>query len=196
MFKEKYARWMYDWETRLTTRDENRVVRPLEWGFEWIEPFLESHGFSAAIPTPEAMRDEAAWNALDWARAQAHAGAGRAYLYYFVREPPITPGQPNWRATHGAEIPYAFHNPGPAWTEADRALADTMSSSWTNFAKTGDPNGPGLHAWPAFQSSGRDQVMILGPKIEAGEILDSRRVALFDFVAIRRSASPAYSSPR
>jgi hypothetical protein len=60
MFKEKYARWMYDWETRLTTRDENRVVRPLEWGFEWIEPFLESHGFSAAIPSPEVQRDNAA----------------------------------------------------------------------------------------------------------------------------------------
>jgi len=26
-----YARWMYDWETRLTAVDNNRVVRPLEW---------------------------------------------------------------------------------------------------------------------------------------------------------------------
>jgi Alpha/beta hydrolase domain containing 18 len=51
---------MYEWETRLTTRDENRVVRPLEWGFEWIEPFLESHGFGAAVPSPEAQRDDAA----------------------------------------------------------------------------------------------------------------------------------------
>lgn len=60
MFKEKYARWMYDWETRLTTRDENRVVRPLEWGFEWLEPFLEAHGFSTAIPSPESVRNDAA----------------------------------------------------------------------------------------------------------------------------------------
>jgi len=60
MFREKYARWMYDWETRLTTRDENRVVRPLEWGFEWIESFLESHGFGAAIPGPEVQRDDSA----------------------------------------------------------------------------------------------------------------------------------------
>ena len=60
MFREKYARWMYDWETRLTTRDENRVVRPLEWGFEWIEPFLDAHGFGAAIPDPEVQRDDAA----------------------------------------------------------------------------------------------------------------------------------------
>ena len=60
MLKRKYARWMYEWETRLTTRDENRVVRPLEWGFEWIEPFLEAHGFGAAVPDPEALRDDAA----------------------------------------------------------------------------------------------------------------------------------------
>src|SRR5579859_6954449 len=60
MFREKYARWMYEWETRLTTRDENRVVRPLEWGFEWIEPFLETHGFSSAIPASKAIRDDAA----------------------------------------------------------------------------------------------------------------------------------------
>ncbi len=43
MLRKAYARWMYRWETRLTTRDENRVVRPLEWGFEWIAPFLEAH---------------------------------------------------------------------------------------------------------------------------------------------------------
>jgi hypothetical protein len=55
-----YARWMYKWETRLTTRDENRIVRPLEWGFEWLAPFLESHGFASAIPTPEIERDPAA----------------------------------------------------------------------------------------------------------------------------------------
>lgn len=30
-----YEKWMYAWETRLTTRDTNRVVRPLEWGMEW-----------------------------------------------------------------------------------------------------------------------------------------------------------------
>ena len=60
MIKQKYARWMYDWETRLTTRDENRVVRPLEWGFEWIEPFLDAHGFAAAVPGPSDLRDNSA----------------------------------------------------------------------------------------------------------------------------------------
>jgi len=53
--KERYARWMYDWETRLTTRDENRVVRPLEWGFEWITPFLEANGMAEAVPRGEDL---------------------------------------------------------------------------------------------------------------------------------------------
>ncbi len=36
MISGLYARWMYAWETALTTRDENRVERPLEWGFEHL----------------------------------------------------------------------------------------------------------------------------------------------------------------
>ncbi len=32
----------------------------MEWGFEWIVPFLEAHGFRAAIPDPEVLRDDAA----------------------------------------------------------------------------------------------------------------------------------------
>ncbi len=31
---------MYAWETNLTTRDTNRVVRPLEWGFDWLEDWI------------------------------------------------------------------------------------------------------------------------------------------------------------
>ena len=93
-----------------------------------------------------AFRDEAAWNARDWALAQTKAG-NRAYLYYFVHEPPVAPGQPNRGALHGAEIPYAFNGPVASWTDVDRALADAMSSYWVNFASTGDPNGAGLPVW-------------------------------------------------
>jgi hypothetical protein len=42
-----YARWMYRWETDLTTRDSNRVVRPVEWGFDWLEDFARSQGFDS-----------------------------------------------------------------------------------------------------------------------------------------------------
>jgi para-nitrobenzyl esterase len=38
------------------------------------------------------------------------------------------------------------------WPEEDLALARLMSTYWANFAKTGDPNGPGLPQWPAYDS--------------------------------------------
>jgi hypothetical protein len=37
MLSGLYAKWMTEWETRLTTRDTNRIVRPLEWGFDWLQ---------------------------------------------------------------------------------------------------------------------------------------------------------------
>jgi dienelactone hydrolase len=42
----RYAQWMYDWEHRLTSVDNNRVVRPLEWGREWTSgwPCRNGHG--------------------------------------------------------------------------------------------------------------------------------------------------------
>ena len=46
MLGKLYARWMYRWETDLTTRDTNRIVRPVEWGFDWLQEFAQSHGFN------------------------------------------------------------------------------------------------------------------------------------------------------
>src|SRR5260370_711582 len=40
-----YSRWMYNWETRLTSVDKNRVVRPLEWGIEWSREWPCRNGF-------------------------------------------------------------------------------------------------------------------------------------------------------
>ncbi len=45
---------MFAWETALTTRDTNRIVRPLEWGFDWLEDFVsfsrsEETGFSEMV---------------------------------------------------------------------------------------------------------------------------------------------------
>ena len=58
MLTGPYARWMYRWEHRLTTRDENRVVRPLEWGFEWVEPWLSDHGLAHLLPTAKEAADD------------------------------------------------------------------------------------------------------------------------------------------
>ncbi len=37
---------MYDWETRLTSVDNNRVVRPMEWGVEWARDWPCRNGFA------------------------------------------------------------------------------------------------------------------------------------------------------
>jgi hypothetical protein len=58
MLRELYARWMYKWEWALTTRDENRVVRPLDWGFEWLADFIAASGLCAVVERAE--RDPAA----------------------------------------------------------------------------------------------------------------------------------------
>lgn len=65
MLKRLYAHWMYAWETRLTTRDQNRIVRPLEWGFDWLMPYLQRVGLSE-----EAQRVEARLAAADSAAQQ------------------------------------------------------------------------------------------------------------------------------
>jgi hypothetical protein len=47
-----YARWMHNWESRLTAVDNNRVVRPLEWGIEWTRDWPCRNGF-LPTQTPE-----------------------------------------------------------------------------------------------------------------------------------------------
>src|SRR5690242_2510549 len=53
--RSRYAQWMYDWETRLTSVDNNRVVRPLEWGLEWTHgwPCRNGHGPGYVPDHPE-----------------------------------------------------------------------------------------------------------------------------------------------
>ena len=50
-----YAKWMYAWETALTTRDENRVERPLEWGFDHLGPFAAAEASAQADGSGDAL---------------------------------------------------------------------------------------------------------------------------------------------
>jgi dienelactone hydrolase len=58
-----YARWMYDWETRLTSVDNNRVVRPLEWGIEWTRDWPCRNGFLPHQTSAECERFLLEYNA-------------------------------------------------------------------------------------------------------------------------------------
>jgi para-nitrobenzyl esterase len=71
-------------------------------------------------------------------------------LYYFSHVPP---GEPNFGAFHSAEFGYCLKTLkywNRPFQEQDQQLAETMSSYWVNFAKTGNPNGEGLPDWPSF----------------------------------------------
>ncbi|MCW1883526.1 carboxylesterase family protein [Luteolibacter flavescens] len=93
----------------------------------------------------DAIRDICfAWPAWTWARLQSAHGKNKAFLYYYDHR-----NSPDKGADHGAEIAYIFGNVARS-KPADRAMSDLVSSYWVNFAKTGDPNGPGLPEWTAF----------------------------------------------
>ena len=40
------------------------------------------------------------------------------------------------------------------------ALADKVSQAWINFARTGNPNHPGLPNWPAFNDEKRATMIL------------------------------------
>ncbi len=97
-----------------------------------------------------------------------HAAAGNpGYEYQFDR---AAPGREATGATHGAEVGYVFGNLGANYAAADREISSAMQQYWTNFAKTGDPNGPGLPKWPKFDAASRGYIEFTdrGPEAREG----------------------------
>lgn len=82
----------------------------------------------------------------------------RAYVYQFLRSIPGK-GQKSLGSFHSLELPYvfdAFRKPAWSWLPfepLDFALGESMEGYWTNFAKTGNPNGPNLPNWPSFDAA-------------------------------------------
>jgi hypothetical protein len=53
---------MFAWETALTTRDTNRIVRPLEWGLDWLEDFSPVAAGSSQVDPAQALSQMIAVN--------------------------------------------------------------------------------------------------------------------------------------
>ena len=102
------------------------------------------------------------WKWIEMHQATSHMPV---YRYQFDQAPPAADGSAGpGGAYHSAEIEFVFNvlssKPLP-WSSTDKKLSDLMSVYWSNFAKTGNPNGPGLPDWPAFRKSDGYPVMHL-----------------------------------
>lgn len=100
----------------------------------------------------------------EWIQAQQATGGQPVYRYHFEQAPPMKPGVPSRGAYHSSEIEYVFETLASKdypWRPADWKVSHMMASYWTNFAKTGNPNGRGLPHWPQYTVQTGDEVMHL-----------------------------------
>jgi para-nitrobenzyl esterase len=112
-----------------------------------------------------------AFDTWKWIEAQAKTGDAPVYRYHFEQPAPPSKFHPGSYAFHSDDIEYVFGTldtrPGAEWRPEDRKLSEQMMDYWTNFAKTGDPNGPGLPEWPRFDKDGvvihMDSTITSGP---------------------------------
>lgn len=95
-----------------------------------------------------------------------HAPGSPSFEYEFDR---AAPGRQALGAVHGTEVAYVFGALNQSYADADRAISSAMQQYWTNFAKSGNPNGPGLPQWPKFDGAARGYIEFTGEGPVAGE---------------------------
>lgn len=115
-----------------------------------------------------------------WIDAQVKTGDAPVYRYRLDLAPPLDKNHPrSVGAFHSDDIAYVFgtldSRPGAKWRPEDRKLSDEIGQYWTNFARTGNPNGDDLPKWPAYNAGDGWQVMHLNAVSEAKPAADRAR---------------------
>lgn len=152
---------------------------------------------ASATATPKTARDlsrDAAfgWHTWSWARLQAKTGKSKVFYYYFDQHPDYPADSPRagYGSPHGQDVAYVFEhvNPdNPRTTKSDLEISEAMATYWTNFAKYGDPNGPGVPAWPAF-SDAQPLVMYFQQTPHTGPVPSAAALKVLDgYFAWRRT---------
>ena len=121
-----------------------------------------------------------------WLELQLQTGQSPVYRYKFEQTLPLPANaKPGTEPTtpHASDIEYVFqmlparHLP---WRPEDRKVSELMADYWSNFAKTGNPNGPGLPVWPPYDRSDQYQVMHLSANPGAAPDADRARYEFLD----------------
>jgi para-nitrobenzyl esterase len=127
-----------------------------------------------ALLSAEALEgdDFIAFATWKWTDIQVKTGNAPVYQYRFEQVPAVKPGKmigslpaSEAGARHAGEIEYVFETlksvEGASWTADDFKVSDEMSTYWTNFAKSGNPNGNGLPDWRPYNGQDGYPVMHL-----------------------------------
>ena len=135
------------------------------------------------------------WDVWAWARLEAATGRSAVYYYHFIHAPPFPAGsvQAGWGPSHFAELWYVFDHLDQSpwrWTAADRRLAEAMSRYWVNFARSGNPNGPGLTTWPRFEGGAAGRVLQLDDPVTVGGVANLDTLSAFDGVYSQVRGAP------
>jgi para-nitrobenzyl esterase len=127
-----------------------------------------------------------AYSTWKWIEAQVETGKAPVYRYRFdLGSPGDKYHQAAMGAFHSDEIEYVFgtldSRAEAVWRPEDRKLSDQMGQFWTNFARTGDPNGGDLPKWPTYGPT-EWQVMHLDANSEAKPDANRPRYLFLDSV--------------